>query len=71
MEITQNSEKTIIGWDTFNVGSKAHVNFSRHLQSRYLNKVSSQILHEFMDNLLQMVSVLQSPGGVILEKMQK
>ena len=70
MEITQNSEKTIIGWDTFNVGSKAHVNFSQpSSKSVSLNKVSSADPSRIYGQLTSNGQVfLQSPGGVIFGK---
>ena len=70
MEINQTTEKTIIGWDTFNVGSKAEVNFNQpSSQSISLNKVRSADPSKIYGQLTSNGQVfLQSPGGVIFGK---
>ncbi len=70
MEINQTTEKTIIGWDTFNIGSKAKVNFNQpSSQSISLNKVRSADPSKIYGQLTSNGQVfLQSPGGVIFGK---
>lgn len=66
MDVTQTANRTVINWNTFNVGSQAHVNFAQPSASsatlnRALDTNPSQIKAMFENK-----GAVLAPGGLII-----